>query len=193
MVILSLKRSHSHIPKRDRTPTSQIAIASSHPKQRSHPNTPKAITHPLIHKQRLHPKSPKSDRTPTSSSSDRIPNIPNKRFLRSASLSHSHTPKAIAPSPHPQQAIPTERFAIASPHPKSDRTPHSQTRSHPQKRFLRSASLSHSHTPKQRFLRSASLSHSHTPKAIPTERFAIAFPTSPTSDRIDKLPKMATL
>jgi hypothetical protein len=73
--------------------------------------------------------------------------------------------------------IPTERFAIAlrilkqRSHPhisKSDRTLHSQ------KRFLRSASLSHSPHPQQ---------------AIPTERFAIAFPTSSTSDRIPKSPK----
>jgi hypothetical protein len=169
-------RSLSHTPNSDRTPTSQIAIASSHPKQRSHPNTPKAITHPLIHKQRLHPKSPKSDRTPTSSSSDRIPNIPNKR-------SHSHTPKAIAP-PHPQTAIPTERFAIASPHSQnSDRTPTPQKAipterfaiafPHPQTAIASQHPKSDSYgalryriptSPKQRFLRSASLSHPTNPQ-----------------------------
>jgi hypothetical protein len=43
-------------------------------------------------------------------------------------------------SPHLQKAIPTERFAIASPHPQnSERIPTSQ------KRFLGRASLSHPH------------------------------------------------
>ena len=87
-------------------------------------------------------------------------------------------------------------FLIALPHPQnSDRTPTSSTSDRtphiPKKRFLRSASLSHplntpnsdrTPTPQKR-------SHPHTPKtaiahppnpqtAIPTERFAIAFPTS---------------
>jgi hypothetical protein len=91
----------------------------------------------------------------------------------------------------PQTAIPTERFAIALPHPKSDRIPTPlKQRSHilqtPKQRFLRSASLSHSqHPSKQRFLRSASLSHSQHPKSdrIPNPQKAIALPTSPTTDR----------
>jgi hypothetical protein len=81
-------------------------------------------------------------------------------------------------SPHPQKAIPTERFAIALPHPKSDsygalryRIPTSP-KAIPTERFA----IASPHLPKQRFLRSASLSHFHTPKAIPTERFAIASP-----------------
>jgi hypothetical protein len=115
---------------------------------------------------------------------DNLQLLVKKRFLRSASLSHSQTPNsdsygalryrtpkpqtaipterfAIAPHTSPT-AIPTERFAIASPHPQK-RFLRSASLSHPhptsQKRFLRSASLSHSHIPKQRFLRSASLSH----------------------------------
>jgi hypothetical protein len=113
---------------------------------------------------------------------DNLQLLVKKRFLRSASLSHPHTPKAIAfqhlqtrSHPHSPKAIPTERFAIALPHPKTAIA--SPT---PQKRFLRSASLSHFPTPQKRFLRSASLSHSqHPQQAIPTERFAIALPTSP--------------
>jgi hypothetical protein len=79
---------------------------------------------------------------------DNLQLLVKKRFLRSASLSHSQYPKS---APHiPKTAIPTERFAIVP------------------------------HIPKKRFLRSASLSHSQHPKtAIPTERFAIALPTSP--------------
>ena len=86
---------------------------------------------------------------------DNLQLLVKKRFLRSASLSHPHTPKAI----------PTERFAIAF--------QHLQTRSHPHKpkqRFLRSASLSHSHTPKQR-------SHPHIPKS--DSYGALRYRTSP--------------
>jgi hypothetical protein len=62
---------------------------------------------------------------PTSPKSDRIPTPLKQRFLRSASLSHPHSPKAIPRSlfaialPHPKTAIPTERFAIASPNPQT--------------------------------------------------------------------------
>jgi hypothetical protein len=119
---------------------------------------------------------------------DNLQLLVKKRFLRSASLSHPHTPKAI----------PTERFAIAF--------------QHLQTRFLRSASLSHSHIPTypkaiptERFAialttspksdsygalryRTPNIPKSdrtpHPKTAIPTERFAIALPTSPKSDRI---------
>jgi len=121
---------------------------------------------------------------------DNLQLLVKKRFLRSASLSHSQTPNSDSygalryrTTPHPQTAIPTERFAIALPTP--------------QQRFLRSASLSHPHpTSQKRFLRSASLSHPHipnsdplhtSPKAIPTERFAIASP-HPRSDRSPHIP-----
>ncbi|WP_290602438.1 hypothetical protein [Anabaena sp. AL93] len=60
-----------------------------------------------------------------------------------------------------QKTIPTERFAIALPHPQQAIAPHN-----PKQRFLRSASLSHLHTPKQRTAcSSASLSPSHIPKS----------------------------
>ncbi|MDM3848040.1 MAG: hypothetical protein PT118_25540 [Aphanizomenon gracile PMC644.10] len=47
---------------------------------------------------------------------------PKRRFLRSASLSHSHLPN------HPKRRshLPTSQTAIALPHPKSDRIPSSQ-------------------------------------------------------------------
>jgi hypothetical protein len=86
---------------------------------------------------------PKINRTPNIPKSDRTPTPSKQRFLRSASSLRDATANAIA-LPHPQTAIPTERFAIASHTPNSDsygalryRTPTSQ------KRFLRSASLSH--------------------------------------------------
>jgi hypothetical protein len=138
---------------------------------------------------------------------DNLQLLVKKRFLRSASLSHSQTPNSDSygalryrTTPHPQTAIPTERFAIALPTPQQ-RFLRSASLSHPhptsQKRFLRSASLSHPHpTSQKRFLRSASLSHPHipnsdplhtSPKAIPTERFAIASP-HPRSDRSPHIP-----
>ncbi|MFM6487333.1 MAG: hypothetical protein ACKPHQ_04685 [Dolichospermum sp.] len=53
-----------------------------------------------------------SDRTPQTQKAIALPQTLKKRFLRSASLSHTQTPKT---------AIPTERFAIAPFHnPNSD-------------------------------------------------------------------------
>jgi hypothetical protein len=119
---------------------------------------------------------------------DNLQLLVKKRFLRSASLSHPHTPKAIAFQhlqtrflrsaslshshiPTYPKAIPTERFAIAL--PKSQTAialPKSQT-AIPTERFAIALPTSPKaiapHIPKQRFLRSASLSHSQHPlKAI---------------------------
>jgi hypothetical protein len=103
----------------------RFAIASPHPNKRSHPPHPKQRSHPHIPKAIAPPHIPKRDRTPTSQKrshphipkSDLIPIPPNsdscgalryrtpkpqKRFLRSASLSHS---------PHPQKQ-PSDHYCI---------------------------------------------------------------------------------
>jgi hypothetical protein len=138
-----------NIPKSDRTPHPKTAIASHTSQKRSHPNIPNQRSHSPHIQTEIAPPTPLKQRSHSQH--------PKQRFLRSASLSHPQ---------YPPKAIPTERFAIALPHPhipksdsygalryrtpnipKSDRTPHPKT-------------------------------------AIPTERFAIALPTSPKSDRI---------
>jgi hypothetical protein len=139
---------------------------------------------------------------PTSPKSDRIPTPLKQRFLRSASLSHPHSPKAIPRSlfaialPHPKTAIPTERFAIASPNPQtaiprslfaiaSPNTPNKRSHLlHIPKRdrtpHFQTSDLTPTH-PKKRFLGRFSLSHPTSQTAIPRSLFAIA-PHIPNSD-----------
>ncbi|QSV65679.1 MAG: hypothetical protein HEQ12_00975 [Aphanizomenon flos-aquae DEX188] len=84
---------------------------------------------------------PKINRTPNIPKSDRTPTPSKQRFLRSASSLRDATANAIA-LPHPQTAIPTERFAIASHTPNSD----SYGALVPSGTLPRT--LSHPHTPK---------------------------------------------
>ena len=113
---------------------------------------------------------------------NRTPNIPNKR-------SHSHIPKSDSygalryRTSTPQQVIPPERFAIALPHPKSDRIPTSQKRSHPHIPKTAIAPLN----PKRDRIPTS-------PKAIalPHPQIAIApSPHSQNSDRTPNIPKVS--
>jgi hypothetical protein len=127
-----------NIPKSDRTPHPKTAIASHTSQKRSHPNIPNQRSHSPHIQTEIAPPTPLKQRSHSQH--------PKQRFLRSASLSHPQ---------YPPKAIPTERFAIALPHPhipKSDSYGALRYRTYhiPKKRFLRSASLSHSQHPQKR-------------------------------------------
>jgi hypothetical protein len=107
-----------------------------------------------------------------------------KRFLRSASLSHSHYPKQRTACSSAGSLLDAPRTLSHSHHPK-------------QRTDKSALALSHSHHPKQRLLGRASLSHPHHRKAnclqqrwFPPGRSAnaIALPSSPFYKTYPKLP-----
>ncbi|QSV64618.1 MAG: hypothetical protein HEQ26_19575 [Dolichospermum sp. DL01] len=96
--------------------------------------------------------------------------IPTERFA--IALPH---PKTAIASPNPQTAIPTERFAIASPNTPNKRSHLLHIPKRDRTPHFQTSDLTPTH-PKKRFLGRFSLSHPTSQTAIPRSLFAIALP-----------------